>query len=316
MVDPLGDYATLGGAIATAGLLGAAIVAGVKAAGDIRKQIDMQRAIQRKQRVFELQGAFSSREFTEMSAVAADVIELFRSNRSAAVTTWEHRISRQEAMTALAVLNYYELVAAEYNAESFDRATADSYMGYAAVIMWEYAEPFTDYLREKDSTFFVEWKYFFEHYGDKVISAARRHYTDATRRGQERDAASDRAAANPHDHGRVHGTAAAPTNRQASITAIDELLASCQAISSEVSALRSIGATVTAEQRSRLENNLHLASAKSHRLEPSRLRAEIHMAIRTAEVDITAAEAPPDIVARLAVTVADVEKHAKALKAR
>jgi hypothetical protein len=314
--DPLGDYATLGGAVATAGLLVVAIVVGLKAACDIREQIDTQRAIQRKQRVFELQGAFSSREFAEMSAAAADVIELFRANRSAAMTTWEHHTSREKAMMALAVLNFYELVAAEYNAESFDRATADSYMGYAAVIMWEYAEPFTEYLRENDSTFFVEWKYFVENYRDKVIAAARQHDA-ATHGALERGGVSDGVVAGPHGDGGAHGERKVPGDRQARIRAIDEVLTICREISSEVSACRNAGTSLTAEQRSRLESNLQLASAKSDRLEPSGPRAKILISIRTAQADITApAETTPDIAARLAAAVADVEQQAKALKAR
>jgi hypothetical protein len=78
-----------------------------------------------------------------------------------------------EQMTILAVLNYYELVAGEYNSDALDRQAADVNLAYAAIVMWEYASAFIDYLRGADPAYYAEWKYMYDHYGATILVQAR-----------------------------------------------------------------------------------------------------------------------------------------------
>lgn len=187
--DLFGDVATVGVAAGTFGAVGTAVWAGRKAAHEVDKQLGTQRELHREQRVFELQGTLSSREFTEMSAVAADVIDLFGKNQRWARARWETGTSNREAMTVLAALNFYELIATEYNANAIDRRTANVYLGYAAVRMWEYAEPFVSYLRTRDDTYYAEWKRFYDRYREAIVAAAQRHLD--TDRGGDAPAAGE-----------------------------------------------------------------------------------------------------------------------------
>ena len=173
MTDTFGDWATLLGALATLALFATAVWAGLKAAGGVREQISAQRAIERQRRVFDHQSTLNSREFIELSAEAADVIEMFRTNAAEGEELWKTRMSRLEKMRVLAVLNYYELVATEYNAEVLDRPAADTNLAYAVVVMWRYAKTFLDYLRRDDPAYFDEWKYLWDHSRHEILSTTR-----------------------------------------------------------------------------------------------------------------------------------------------
>lgn len=181
---PVGDafvgWATVGLALATIGLLVAAVWAGKKAADGVRAQITEQRtiderhiatqqAIERHHRVLDHQAILSSREFVEMSAPGIELFRKFQEDAGAAVSEWKAMTVLQQ-MTILAVLNYYELVAGEYNSDTLDRQTADVNLAYAAIVMWEYAAPFIDYLRSTDPAYYAEWKHMYDHYGATILA--------------------------------------------------------------------------------------------------------------------------------------------------
>jgi len=173
-VDLFGDWATIAGDVATVALVGTAVWAGRKATGEVRKQLETQRQLHRKQRVFELQNALNSREFIEMTATAAEFLDSFKVDEDAGRERWECG-GALEKMTVAGVLNFYELIATEYNAGAIDRHAADLYLAYAAISYWRYAEPFVTYLRSRDSAYFAEWKYFYESSGGRIEAVARRH---------------------------------------------------------------------------------------------------------------------------------------------
>lgn len=183
MADTFVGSATVAVAAATTGLLLSAIWAGKKAAAGVKEQIDEQRriderhitnqqAIERQHRVLDHQAVLSGREFVEMTAPAIELFRLFRADAKTAEATW-NAMSVLQQMTILAVPNYYELVAGEYNSDALDRQSADTNLAYATIVMWEYAATFIAYLQSKDPAYFAEWKYMYDHYGASIRDIAR-----------------------------------------------------------------------------------------------------------------------------------------------
>lgn len=183
MADAFVGWATVGVASATAGLLLVAVWAGKKAADGVRAQIDEQRAIderhianeqaiERQHRVLNHQAILSSRDFVEMSATGIALFREFQEDAKKASSTWLAMTVLQQ-MTVLAVLNYYELVAGEYNSNALDRQAADVNLAYATIVMWEYAAAFIGYLRSADQTYYAEWSYMYDHYGATILARAK-----------------------------------------------------------------------------------------------------------------------------------------------
>ena len=182
MADTFVGWATVGVATATAGLLVAAIWAGKKAAAGVKDQIDVQRriderhiasqqAIERQRRVRDHQAVLSSRDWVEMSAPGTELFRQFRNDAKEGVAKWEAMTVLQQ-MTVLAVLNYYELVAAEYNADALDRQAADVNLAYATIVMWEYAGAFIDHIRTEPA-YYAEWNYMYDTYGAEIKARAK-----------------------------------------------------------------------------------------------------------------------------------------------
>lgn len=165
-------WATVALAAATWGLLIAAIWAGSKAARGVRDQINEQRLIERRRRVFELQSVLSRADFIAINAEAVQMMDAFRSDPSSARTEWDS-LSSFRSLRILAVLNFYELVATEYNEEFLDRVAANKNLAYTVVATWEYAEGFVAYLRDNDPAYFDEWKYLYDHYRQTILASAR-----------------------------------------------------------------------------------------------------------------------------------------------
>ncbi len=166
--DTFGDAATAVGAFATIGLLGAAIWAGktAKASVDIaaeglRKQIDEQRRIERRRRTYELLSTYLSGDFLEKTADAFPVLRVFDEDEPAGETRW-NELSDAEKGTVTAVMNFYELVASEYNAGWLEREVADKHLAYATVVMWERARGLTGWFRRSDPRYFEQWKYLYD----------------------------------------------------------------------------------------------------------------------------------------------------------
>jgi hypothetical protein len=172
--DLFGDWALVAGDLATAALVGTAVWAGHKAAGEVRNQLGTQRELHRQQRVFELQSALNSRDFIQLTAKTNDFIDSFPTDEADADKRWT-KASNEDRMTVLAVFNFYELIATEYNADVIDRASADLYLSYAAVGYWNYAEPLVAYLRSQDGSYYAEWKHLNNRYGKLIETAAREH---------------------------------------------------------------------------------------------------------------------------------------------
>lgn len=163
--DRFGDWATAVGAAATVGILVSAVWA---AFYGVRNQIEQQRAIERRRRVYEHQAALNGRDFAEMTAEAVQFFELFRRGAATAVPSWQKSLIAVK-MRVIAVLNFYELVASEYNAALLDRDIANPNLAYAAVSIWDRAEPFIAQLRrEGGEAGFEQWKEMVDRYGATI----------------------------------------------------------------------------------------------------------------------------------------------------
>ncbi len=122
--------------------------------------------------MYEHLSRFYSRDFTELSTDLQTFLRSFASDPSKGRAEWEamdpHAMARM-----LTVLNFYELIATEYNARFLDRDVANRHLAYIAVAMWEAAREFIGWLRKADPSYFQDWAHLYEHHGARIIAAAR-----------------------------------------------------------------------------------------------------------------------------------------------
>jgi hypothetical protein len=84
-----------------------------------------------------------------------------------------------DRMTVIAVLNFYELVASEYNASLLDRKVTDMNLAYAVVGMWDYVRKLVTYLQlDNNAAYFDEWEHLYERHGPTIRAAAFRRAKD------------------------------------------------------------------------------------------------------------------------------------------
>ncbi|HEX5307893.1 MAG TPA: collagen-like protein [Solirubrobacteraceae bacterium] len=162
--DTLGDVGACIGALATIALFAVAIWAAIYGA---KAQLELQRAIERRRRVYDHQATLNSQSFADMTAEAYRLIVEF--NRDAAVGEgrWLSTPIRSQ-MRILAVFNFYELVASEYNSSVLDREAANGNLAYSTVVIWERAKKFIDYLRADDKTILSQWACMVEEHGEEI----------------------------------------------------------------------------------------------------------------------------------------------------
>jgi hypothetical protein len=98
------------------------------------------------------------------------MMEAFAADPAAAAKRWD-RMSNLGALRVLAVLNFYELVATEYNSRVLEREVANPNLAYTVMAAWEAAEDFMKHLRLRDPTYFAEWKYLYDHHRNAIIAS-------------------------------------------------------------------------------------------------------------------------------------------------
>jgi hypothetical protein len=178
MADTTGVGWTAVGALATVGLLLAAIWAGLTAKGSITaaaagvaSQIDEHRKLERRRRTYELLSTYLSSDFIERTGITVPVLRQFEQSRQAGVARWE-KLNESDWVTVTAVLNFYELVATEYNAGFLDQDVADKHLAYATVMMWRAAQALVKWLQERDPRYYNQWQYLFETSAEAIEAAA------------------------------------------------------------------------------------------------------------------------------------------------
>jgi hypothetical protein len=152
-------------ALATVGLFLAACAAGAIAKqqiGKLSEQLELQRQFERRRRVYEHLSRLFDREFLLMTAEAQNFFRAHPKDASSWKAAWDKKTDKQQSMIT-AVLNFYEVVAIEYNDpkdELLDKALADKTLTYLVGGVWLLAEPFVRWIREeyKNEGAYDEWE--------------------------------------------------------------------------------------------------------------------------------------------------------------
>lgn len=179
------DVGGLIAAIATLGLLGAAWKAGGIAKQQLtglRDQLVIQQQIERRRRVYQHLARLNDPDFIRMSNVAGrlfksrlddrgwsrlrNLVRLLLRRRAAEPDGWKaiwKDTSDEDRSVVLSVMNFYEIVAGEYNdpkEELLDNALADKALIYIADAWWLQAESFVHWLRKATGSkrAFDEWE--------------------------------------------------------------------------------------------------------------------------------------------------------------
>ncbi len=165
-LDDLGNIATAVAASATVLLLFAAIWAGFIA----QAQIAEQRRIEMRRRAYDHLAVFNSRDFTETSSAAAQVLRLFKEEKTAHKAIWA-RLSESERISVQTFLNFYEEIATEYNAGFLDRTAAEPLV-FVAVIMWQRSKELAEWMRRGERRYLEQWEKLYREQAPAVIAAA------------------------------------------------------------------------------------------------------------------------------------------------
>jgi hypothetical protein len=147
------DWGTIVTGAATLGLFLAAIGAGIIAI----RQLDAQRVIAERRRVYDHLEAFYDVSFLAMASEAEQLFRIFRDHRSDGIAKWQEMSAWKQARIQ-AVMNFYEEVASEYNADFLEKQAADLTLVYVAVTIYERAEVMIDWVRQTDPVYFEQWK--------------------------------------------------------------------------------------------------------------------------------------------------------------
>jgi hypothetical protein len=161
-----GDVAAIVVAIATVGLLIAASIAGWianKQLVRLTQQLEDQRTAEGRRRVYEHLAQLFDRDFIETDT---DAQRLFNTRPVPDDDTWEglwKQKSDQEKARIVTVMNFYEVVAGEYNDDGnqlIDKATADKALTVIASRMWVQAEGFARWFRRYRSAdlAYADWE--------------------------------------------------------------------------------------------------------------------------------------------------------------
>jgi hypothetical protein len=158
------DWGAIVTGAATLGLLAAAVGAGIVALRQLRDQ----RVIAERRRVYDHLGAFSDVAFLEMSAEADQLFRTFREDTAKGKTAWE-KMSASDRARIQGVMNFYEEVASEYNADFLDKQAAELSLIYVAITIYEHAGPMIEWIRESDPAHLEEWKRLYDK-GDEILA--------------------------------------------------------------------------------------------------------------------------------------------------
>jgi hypothetical protein len=160
----LADVGAVVAAVATLGLLGAAIWAGVSASGslgevreqsrvqhdqlgELQKQLRLQRQSAQRDRVYELLSQLFKGDFIRMSLVAEALFQENPPDAGGWRACWEAR-TREERSMITTVMNFYEVVASEYNSpDQLDRQVANRSLIPVADGMWRSAAGLVEWMR-------------------------------------------------------------------------------------------------------------------------------------------------------------------------
>lgn len=165
-LNDLADIATVVLAAATVALLFAAIWAGKTA----KAQIMEQRRIEMRRRAYDHLEVFGSREFTKTTSEVAIVLNLFKEEDGPRRSIWGN-LSGKNKTAVQTFLNFYEEIAAEYNAGFLDPRASEPLV-YLAVITWRESKELIEWLRRDDRRVLEEWERLYRDRAAVVLAKA------------------------------------------------------------------------------------------------------------------------------------------------
>jgi hypothetical protein len=152
----LGDVGGLLTGIATLLLFVVAVVAAKFA----KAQVDQQKDLARRQRVYEHLAQLYDRDFVLMMSAAQELFEEGPPDESGWENAWEARDGDTKS-EIVAAMNFFEIVAGEYNdlREYLDKKAAQKALLVIADGLWEQAAPFVSWARKgSDSRSYEQWE--------------------------------------------------------------------------------------------------------------------------------------------------------------
>lgn len=145
------DIAGLIAALATAGLLVAAYIAGRIANRQLRslgQQVELQRNTELRRRVYEHLAQLFESEFVLRASQAKRLFKARPEQPGGWQSLWDQKTDDEKAVIT-SVMNFYEVVAGEYNDSLLDRAIAHKALIFVADATWLQARPFVKWLRTR-----------------------------------------------------------------------------------------------------------------------------------------------------------------------
>jgi hypothetical protein len=243
----LGDVGGLLTGIATLLLFAVAIIAAAFA----KAQIDQQKELARRQRVYEHLAQLYDRDFVLMMSEAQELFEVRPPDWEHA---WDGRLGDAKS-EILAAMNFFEIVAGEYNDPRgyLDKQAAQKALLVIADGLWEQAAPFVHWARKgSDSRSYEQWELMSKRPDREVRPLTT---TDT------KPAAGAKAPA-PES----------PARRLAE--PIDGVVQACQAVVTDLNGLAAL-ADPKPEDLLDLERDLESVRTQRERLRPSGLRVKI-----------------------------------------
>jgi hypothetical protein len=246
----LGDVGGLLTGIAT--LL--VFVVAVVAAKFGKAQVDQQKDLARRQRVYEHLAQLYDRDFVLMMSAAQELFEERPPDESGWENVWEARDGDTKS-EIVAAMNFFEIVAGEYNdpREYLDTKAAQKALLVIADGLWDQAAPFVYWARKgSDSRSYDQWEKMSRR-ADRTVLPLKTTDTETTT-GAEPPAPESPALGLPE--------------------LINNMVEACQAVVNDLTAL----ATLTdpkPDDLLQLERDVQSVCTERERLPPSRMRVKV-----------------------------------------
>jgi hypothetical protein len=288
----LGDVGGLVTGIATLLLFGVAVVAAKFA----KAQVDQQKDLARRQRVYEHLAQLYDRDFVLMMSAAQELFEERPPDESGWENTWEARDGDTKS-EILAAMNFFEIVAGEYNdlREYLDKKAAQKALLVIADGLWDQAAPFVYWARKgSDSRSYEQWEKMSRR-ADRTVLPLRTTETESTRGAEAR--APESPALGPPE-------------------LINNVVEACQAVVNDLTALAKL-TDPSPDDLLQLGRDLQSVRTERERLPPSGMRVKVIDLVRLVRPVLRSeARATRELVTKVAAAFDAVKQAGESLRRR
>ena len=289
---PAQPVADVGGLLTGIGTLLLFVVALV-AAGFAKAQIDQQKELARRQRVYEHIAQLYDRDFVLMMSAAQELFEERPPHESGWEDAWEARNGNKKS-EIVAAMNFFEIVAGEYNdpGEYLDKTAAQKALLVIADGLWDQAAPFVHWARKgSDSRSYEQWEKMSRR-AERTVEPLRTTKTEPTA-GAEAPAPESPALGLPEF--------------------INNVVEACQAVVNDLTALAAL-TDPKPDDLLELGRDLQFVCTERERLPPSGMRVKVIDLIRLVEPVLRSeVRATRELVTKVAVAFDAVRPRARTL---